>query len=381
MSTQKSEEIALKTPLPTKQPPEYFGIMPAQSGAPVGGSVKGSVKVSLDVQVEKGTSPFGTLDNSKLFDFNEFRSPIAGYLSKIIDTPGDKFRATIQEIDGKEELMVEYEMLWLQVQLFWDLMLRMQPNRITDNRQLVGQAIDLMLDVSVGKLLVEFREDYQPQKIRWCIVELRRRLARLELFLRIDLNTCGKPAKLLTGCLVGLKRPKYKHKLWTSMFGAFHEHSQRREDHILRIRDIAGLLRLEDFLTVLSRELDQQCNMTDTQEHLAVVAVGFMETRIKNMLPTKNCKTTKELRESWMYMLASRPFRDAMRDEVRNLVSDALAFRKNNSYSLHRELCELWSPIKGFMAKTMSNLSPDVKKEEPKSKRKSSFWGKKEYLD
>ncbi|KAF4981452.1 hypothetical protein FZEAL_2740 [Fusarium zealandicum] len=310
----------------------------------------------VDHSIEHGSSHFGTSEDASQYDVSSFRSPIAGFFSGSYNLKGDDFQGALQHNEQMEEVKLEYDGLWLQLQLFWDLLLRMQPNCITIDKNKISTAVDLMLDIATGRLLPEVRPEYQVKIGHRNVRQLRRRLQVQELHLRTDMNTCGKPPKMLCGCMVALKRPKYKTNIWTRLFGSKPNEPNRTEDRSFRIRDMAGLIRLEDFLTFVSHEFDRQLGPSglDAEQSLVLTAMSFMDDELKEFLPKRDYRTAAELKYSWVYVLCDRGFRDAVNREVHALVTEAVAFRNKQGYYAHRVECELWTGAKGGLARMLS---------------------------
>ncbi|SPJ89751.1 uncharacterized protein FTOL_13112 [Fusarium torulosum] len=271
-----------------------------------------------------------------------------GYLVSAYGIDGDKFQEDIQQYETKmDEVKAEFDDIWLQLQLFWDLMLRMQPNCITSDAEYTNQAVIFLLDLSIARLLPDTRPKYDP-KMAWFQTKcFRRRLRRLELLLRTDMVTCGNSPSILCGCMVAVKRPKYKSNIWTRLFGSSKSgEKSRADDRSYRLRDVAGLIRLEDFLTHISVELERQLDTSnpDNMSVLMHTAIGFMDDEIKMCLKKQDYVTVHDLKAEWVHVLFNLSFRAGVIREVKGIVNDALAFRKKHGNSAHREACELWVP-------------------------------------
>ncbi|KAM5346386.1 hypothetical protein ACJ41O_009391 [Fusarium nematophilum] len=315
-------------------------------------------------------------------EVSSFVAPISGYFKESYRLKGDQYHASAQaDTSETEEIRADYEDLWLSIQLWWDLLLRMQPNSVTDDLSKTTIAVDLMLDTAVGRLLPEVRE-YPHKLARRNIRDLQRRLRRQELELRADMNTCGlKPPKILCGCLIGVKRPAKKQNIWTRLFGSKPQDMKRQEDRNFRARDVAGLIRIEDFLTFVSRDFDRQLGRPWEGEEgvqedtLVVTAIGFLDDEIKDLLPKKDYRTALELRADWVYVLCNRRFRNAVIREVNALVAEGVSFYKKQGHEAHRQECELWAPPAKGLARILSSSVPPQKdgKPEPPPKR-PSFW-------
>lgn len=294
-----------------------------------------------------------------LVDVSRFRATIAGFFNANYASSGDTFLKSVREKTGMERVRMDLDDLWLQVQFFHDSMLRIQPNRITFNPENLAQAVDLILDVSHWRLKTELDKDLTEKDAYVEIAVLRRRLCRLELMLRDDLNLCGKPPKVLAGCIVGMKRPKYKDRLWTHLFGNEPGEQNRNEDRSFHIRDIASLLRIEDFLTFVSTEFDRQLGPrgVDGQTGVIMAAIAHLDDEVKSFLKTKNCSTANELKAQWAPVLLNPRFRAAVAREMGNIVREADAFRRKNGHTTHRDECELFTKPQGGIARVFSNVS------------------------
>ncbi|KAH7264883.1 uncharacterized protein BKA55DRAFT_502679 [Fusarium redolens] len=280
----------------------------------------------VDSRISSPAGMFGTPSPLQLFSVREFRSPIAGYFCQDFNLSGSQFLEKVQnQCEKMDDIKARYEDLWLSTQLFWDLMLRMQPNCVISDAGILRQAVDLMLDVVVGRMLPQLRPEYHPILAESHLQALNRRLRVLELRLRTDMVTCGKSPNMLCGCVIPLKRPNNKSKLWTRHLTIKKDEKGRSEDRGFKLRDLAGLLRLEDFLT-------------------HVYAIALMDDEIKRFLPKKDYRTADELRAEWIYVLCHWDFRAAVVLEVMGIVTDAVAFSKKDGNQIHREECELWIP-------------------------------------
>ncbi|KAM0212726.1 hypothetical protein ACHAQI_004683 [Fusarium lateritium] len=272
----------------------------------------------------------------------------AGYLVSAYGIDGDKFQHDIQHYETKmDEVKAEFDDIWLQLQLFWDLMLRMQPNCITSNAEHTSHAVIFLLDLSIARLLSDTRPNYDPQMAWFQTKCFRRRLRRLELLLRTDMVTCGNTPSMLCGCMVAVKRPKYKSNIWTRLFGSGKsEEKSHVDDRGYRLRDVAGLIRLEDFLTHISMEFERQLDTSNPDKMAVLVhtAIGFMDDEIKMCLKKQDYVTVHDLKTEWVQVLFNLSFRAGVIREVKGIVNDALAFRKKHGSSAHREACELWVP-------------------------------------
>jgi hypothetical protein len=270
--------------------------------------------------------------------------------------PGDEFLSAIVPESRGAEVKTEFESLWLQVQLFWDLMLRLQPNPITADMVQVHNAVDLMTDVAAGRLMAETRPEYDPETALRNVRELRRRLQSLELILRSTMNTCGKEVKLLCGCTVALKRYQDKQSLWSRLFGG-DDKDTRESDRSFKVRDVARLLRLEDFLTHLSRDFERQVQRPAEDETLVMTAMGFMDKQLAGLICGKSIRSVEDLKKAWVHVLCNAQFRQAIVHEVGELVSEAVAFRKKWGVALHRDGCDQKSDRKPGILRQISMTS------------------------
>ncbi|RSL45689.1 hypothetical protein CEP54_014166 [Fusarium duplospermum] len=294
-----------------------------------------------------------------LVDVARFRSTIAGFFNSNYDSKGDAFLTSVREKTGMERIKMDLDDLWLQIQFFHDSMIRIHPNNITSNPENLAQAVDLILDVSHWRLKEELDKDLKEEDARVEIAILHRRLRRMELMIRENMNMCGKPPKVLAGCIVGIKRPKYKDRLWTRLFGTGPGEQNRNEDRSFHIRDVASLLRLEDFLTFVSNEFDRQIGArgAEGQSGVIMAAIAHLDDEVKSFLEKKDCSTGNELKAEWAPILLNPRFREAVTREMGNIVNEAVAFRKKNGYTNHREECELFSKPQSSIARVLSNVS------------------------
>ncbi|KAF5670560.1 hypothetical protein FHETE_4467 [Fusarium heterosporum] len=242
-----------------------------------------------------------------------------------------------------DEVKAELDDIWLQMQLFWDLMLRMQPNCITLNAEYTGQAVAYLLDFSVARLFLDTRPDSDPTKAWLEAKDFRRRLRRLELLLRTDMTNCGNAASMLCVCMVTARHPKHKSNIWNRVFGnRKKEEAGHGEHRIYRLRDIALLMRLEDFLTHKAVDFNRQLKTCNPQNVSVLVhtAIESMEDEIKMCLINQGHVTVDDLKDGWMGVLSNPFFRAGVVHEVINIVDDALKFRKKYGTSAHQEGCE-----------------------------------------
>ncbi|KAF4997808.1 hypothetical protein FGRMN_3602 [Fusarium graminum] len=226
-----------------------------------------------------------------------------------------------------DEVKAEFDDVWLQLQLFWDLTLRMQPNCITLNSEYTGQAVAYLLDLSIARLLLDTRPDYDPKTAWLEAKDLRRRLRRLELLLRTDLTTCGNSASMLCVCMVTVRHLKHKSNIWTRVFGNNKKGEASRPDNrMYRLRDVASLMRLEDFLTYKAVDFSRQLKTYNPHE-------------IKMCLKKQDHATVDNLKDDWLGVLSNPFFRAGVVHEVINIADEALTFRKRYGTSAHREGC------------------------------------------
>ncbi|RGP60627.1 hypothetical protein FLONG3_10796 [Fusarium longipes] len=328
--------------------------------------------------VDQGFSETGMFTNpvkKELLSVSSFNSTIAGYFTHSYAHDGPRFEAEVErEKSDMEDVEEEFEGIWLDLQNFWDLLLRMQPNCIMSDAEYTKQAVDFLLDLSVARLLVETRPEHPVKTARKQLKYFRRRLRRLELLLRVDMNTCGNSPKLVCGCLVAVKRPRRKINLWTRLFGNSKSNQPgRSDDKCFSVRDVAGLLRLEDYLTHILRELEAQHGTDGTEDtHIAITALGFLDDEIKQFLPKRKYLTRGDVRYEWVHVLLHPKFRAAVVREVKAIVSEASDFRKKPGKSAHQEGCDHWVPAKPTLEKMMSFRDSD----NGKNPLSPAFWKK-----
>ncbi|KAF5024212.1 hypothetical protein F66182_3726 [Fusarium sp. NRRL 66182] len=291
--------------------------------------------INIEERMAEPSGMFISPNSLGLLDLSMFRSPIAGYFKPSHESSGLEFLKGVYQYGTEMEMgeaKAEYEDIWLQLQLLWDLMLRMQPNCIATDSTLIRQAVDFLLDISIARLVLELKPDYHLKLATIQIKCFRRRLLRLELLLRTEMTTCGNSPKILCGCTVAIKRPKHKENLWSRLFLSNTGAQQTRsEGRSLRLRDVAGLIRLEDFLTHVSREYDHQLGRASAEAQSGVIrtAVAFMDDEIKGYLRRSAYLTAEELRSEWVYVLFQPGFRTGLIREVKALVNEAMAFEKS----------------------------------------------------
>ncbi|KAH6981781.1 hypothetical protein BKA56DRAFT_719971 [Ilyonectria sp. MPI-CAGE-AT-0026] len=327
-------------------PPTFEDLQPAldkiprREVVPLIERTAGPPQVRLDERIADRSSLFGTQENQSLFEIGRYRSSIAGYIVPTYVLPGNAFRAALKDQSPKDEVRFEYDNLWIQLQFFWDTMMRMQPNPVTSDIQEIGHAVDLMADVTVGRLIADLRPGYPPELSLRNIKELRRRLQRLEFVVRSAVNSCGKGPKMYCGCAIGLKRFKNKTSLWARLFGTQGEEPQIPATREFRVRDLARLLRLEDFLTHVSREFQRQLGVVPEPESLVLTTMSFMDEEITACVSNKGITNILDLKHAWVDMMCSPKFRRAVVKEVQDVVNDAVSFKKKYGHAGHRDGCD-----------------------------------------
>ncbi|KAF4968834.1 hypothetical protein FSARC_3863 [Fusarium sarcochroum] len=338
-----------------------------------------SWKESIDERISQPSGAYALAEDMGSYNVSQFCSPIAGYFTPNYAIEGPKFHDDIQQ-DGNQMVQIKarWDDLWLSTQLFWDLMLRMQPNCIISNPEYTKQAVNFMLDVVIGRMLPYVRPSYDARIAGMQLQLFNRCLRRLELLLRNDMVTCGNSPKVLCGCMVAVKRPKHKVNIWTRLFGSKSGDQQgRSEDRSFRLRDIAGLIRLEDYLTHVSIEFQHQVGPSSPEALSGLIhtAIGFMDDEIKRCLPKKEYPTADELKAEWIYLLCHPDIRAGVCREVKAIVHESMAFQKKHGKSGHREECELWTGPKAGLAKMLS-FPVDSNKDKGTSPLHPSFWKK-----
>ncbi|KAI1019768.1 hypothetical protein LB504_009510 [Fusarium proliferatum] len=160
------------------------------------------------------------------------------------------------------------------------------------------------------------------------------------------MGTCGKSPKMLCGCIIPIKRPNNKDRLWTRHLTIRKDEKGRPEDRGLKFRDLAGLLRLEDFLSHVYNELEPQLSPASPAADCGIIhtAIALMDDAIKRFIPKKDYNTADELKAEWIYVLCHENFRSSIVLEVMGIVSDAVAFGEKDGTQTHREECDLWAP-------------------------------------
>ncbi|KAF5707863.1 hypothetical protein FMUND_10893 [Fusarium mundagurra] len=323
--------------------------METQEARPISSpqAVNQSLRELVDSRIASPAGMFGCPADLQLFSIREFRSPIARYFSRDFNLQGPQFLEKVHDqCEKMDDVKARYEDLWLSTQLFWDLMLRMQPNCITSDIKVLSTAVDLMLDVVVGRMLPQLRPEYHPVLAESHLQALSRRLRALELRLRTDMGTCGKSPKMLCGCTIPVKRPNNKDRLWTRHLTVRKDEKGRPEDRGLKFRDLAGLLRLEDFLSHVYNEFKPQLSPSSPAADCGILhtAIALMDDDIKRFIPKKDYNTADELKAEWVYVLCHENFRSSIVLEVMDIVSGGVAFADKDGTHVHREECDLWAP-------------------------------------
>ncbi|KAH7200156.1 hypothetical protein DER44DRAFT_872969 [Fusarium oxysporum] len=274
-------------------------------------AVSQSLRQLVESRITSSAGMFGGPEGLQLLSVREFRSQITGYFSRDFNVPGPQFPEKPRDQCEKMD------------DLFWDLMLRIQPNSVTSDVEVLRPAVDLVLDVVVGRMLPQLRPEYHPVLAESHLQALSRRLRALELRLQTDMGTCGKLPKMLCGCIIPIKRPNNKDKLWTRHLTIRKDEKGRSEDQGFKFRDLAGLLRLVNF---------------------SLASIALMDDEIKRFIPKKDYNTADELKAEWIYVLCHGNFRSSIVLSVMGIVSDAVAFSKKDGTQIHREECDLWAP-------------------------------------
>ncbi|RKL10464.1 hypothetical protein BFJ68_g3922 [Fusarium oxysporum] len=211
-------------------------------------AVSQSLRQLVESRITSPTGMFGGPEDLQLLSVREFRSQIAGYFSRDFNVPGPQFpEKPHDQCEKMDDAKARYEDLWLSNKLFWDLILRIQLNSVTSDVEVLRPAVDLVLDVVVGRILPQLRPEYHPVLEESHLQALSRRLSALELRLQTDMGTCGKLPKMLCGCIIPIKRPNNKDKLWTRHLTIRKDEKGRSEDQGFKFRDLTGLLRLVNF--------------------------------------------------------------------------------------------------------------------------------------
>ncbi|EGU83224.1 hypothetical protein FOXB_06224 [Fusarium oxysporum f. sp. conglutinans Fo5176] len=287
-------------------------------------AVSQSLRQLVESRITSPAGMFGGPEGLQLLSVREFRSQIAGYFSRDFNVPGPQFpEKPHDQCEKMDDVKARYEDLWLSTKLFWDLMLRIQPNSVTSDVEVLRPAVDLVLDVVVGRILPQLRPEYHPVLAESHLQALSRRLSALELRLQTDMGTCGKLPKMLCGCIITIKRPNNKDKLWTRHLTIRKDEKGRSEDQGFKFRDLASLLRLVNF---------------------SLASIALMDDEIKRFIPKKDYNTADELKAEWIYVLCHGNFRSSIVLAVMGIVSDAVAFSKKDGTQIHGEECDHWDP-------------------------------------
>ncbi|GKU01223.1 hypothetical protein FLAG1_03426 [Fusarium langsethiae] len=280
-------------------------------------------------------------DRKNLLDVSKFYPTIAGYAYEDYRLNGRKFEANVEKPKSDvADILMEFHEIWLEIQFFWDLLLRIQPNYIIADAEHTKEAVDFLLDLSIASLLPLIRPDYQVSAARMQIKCFRRRLRRLELLLRNEMNACGHSTAILCGCLVDIKRPKHKFDLWGPIFeNRTSSQPTPSENNAYRIRDIAGLLKLEDYMGHFFKEFEHQFGYRKKSgAEIVMAAIDFMDDEIKQFLP-KEYRHRYDVRPEWVNVLLHPEFRAAVAREVNSIATEALAYHIKHGSSAHRKEC------------------------------------------
>ncbi|CEI60462.1 hypothetical protein FVEN_g6594 [Fusarium venenatum] len=281
--------------------------------------------------------------NEKLLDVSKYISTAAGYVYTTYKLNSSGFQAEIEKKKSeKEDIKIDFEDLWLDLQFFWDLFLRMQPNCITSKKEYTKQAVDFLLDLSVAILLPDVRPEWDVSAARMQIQCFRRRLRRLQLLLRTDMNKCKTSPVMLCGCVVGVKRPKHKEGLWTPLFGnSVSSPHDGADDRAFRVRDIAGMLKLDDYLAHVWYEFQSRPGPEkDDSVKVIRTALGSTDKEIKQYIPKKEYKHPEDVKAEWVNALLHPSFRAAVVREVNVVVGEAMSFHDKYGQSAHRWDCD-----------------------------------------
>ncbi|KAF9769800.1 hypothetical protein IL306_012729 [Fusarium sp. DS 682] len=191
----------------------------------------------------------------------------------------------------------QYDHRWHSTQLFWDLMLHMQPDCVTSDIEVPKQAVDLMLDVTIRRSFPRFDKSV-IQFLHKCKLEhSNRHLRVLDLRLGIDMVPCGKTPSMLCGNIVPFTCPNGKEQLWARHLRIWKDEKGRSKDRNFKIRHIAGLVRLGDVLTRVYGELLSQLIPGSAAADCAIIytIVASMDDVVNMFLLKKNYPTTDEL--------------------------------------------------------------------------------------
>lgn len=318
------------------------------------------------------SSFFGSQEKPELYEIQHFRAAISGYFTTSCSATGDEFYgAATSSPDAENEISLAYETLWLDFQFFWDMLLRHLPNTMVSDQQQLGDVVDLLADVQVGRLAAAAaigEHDCTPAETsRHHIHLLRRRLQHFQLTLQTELSSCAKSPKLLCGCSLGLKRVEDKSRLWAPLFPPSSSTApdvltaadiprvdRPSGDRNFSMRDVACLLRLEDYLTFVSREFERVMNHDVEEATLTSTVQNMMTIDLQTCLGPVVKKTVRDLKARWMQALCQPRFRHLLVAEVQAIATDAIHFKSRFGPSRHREQCELWAPSKPSFVRQIS---------------------------
>lgn len=288
---------------------------------------------NIEERMAAGSSLLGTQNDDELFSLEKFEAWITGHLDGSYLNDVTNFHATAHLFKtATEQADEDYATLWLDVQFFWDMMLRMQPNSITEDLVSTESAVDLMMDVTAARLALDMLDECTTEVARLQIREFRRRLQRFQLFLRSTVGTCGKGPKMLCGCLVTTKQYQDKGRMWAKSPILNIE----PEETLFRVRDIARMLRLEDFVL---HEVENYGRQSDDCVLLVLSQVCFDE-QVRKFLPEGEIETVGEMKRAWLKALCDSRLRKLVANEVREIIKDAVEFRKQKGCNHHRKECE-----------------------------------------
>ena len=316
--------------------------------------------VELDERFANNSSLLGTQNNGELYSFRGLEGSIFGYYVPSYVMSGSYFVDSVWAYQNvRDMLREEYAALWLDVQFFWDLMLRMQPNPISNDPAILAQAVDLMMDFSAARLALDARDDCSDQTAQCQIREFRRRIQRFDLILRSEMGTCGARPKLLCGCLVNTKQFDDKNRCWTKLFVCVEGHESRPDDRRFKIRDIARMLRLEDFLSHASREVESELGNYPSDSDVLLVARSFFDPQLREFVPDADIETVDDMKNAWILALCNPDFRKAVVVEVQGIVKDAISYQRRKGHKKHRVECEHYKPRKSiFSRRKVRTLEP-----------------------
>ncbi|QPC69552.1 hypothetical protein HYE68_000304 [Fusarium pseudograminearum] len=277
----------------------------------------------------------------KLLDLRPFTTILAGYEHTYCLMSGRNFQASVEKgLPDMEDIDEEFNEIWVELQLFWDLLLRMQPNCITSNAEYTGQAVDFLLDLCMAMQLPIDGPGYQVSAARMQIKCFRRRLRRLELLLRTEMHKCGNSIVMLCGCLVGFKRPESKEHdgFWAPVFGNRDRNQPDQADNrAFTVRDVALLLRVEAYFAHFWLAFKKK-HGTKVDDFVAA-AVESMDDEIKQYIP-KHSKNPLRIKREWLNVLLHPSFRKIVVREVNEIVKEASIFYTIHGTSGHRPGCQ-----------------------------------------